>query len=88
MIAFDAASGGTRFNSAGTSHSWSHTCTGSDRFLVVQVGSFRSAGGGDVVSGVTYNGVSMTLLGKDDVQTNTQYYYYYLIINRSDYGTF
>lgn len=49
-IAFDAASNG--------STSWSHTCSGADRYLFVYT-TTNSAGG---VSGVTYNGVAMTKL--------------------------
>ena len=78
-IAFDAASGGTRFASTGTSHSWSHTFSGTDRFASVQVGSYRATGGGDVVTGVTIDGVSCTLDNKDDVQPNTHYYNFYLV---------
>jgi len=78
-IAYDSAASGTRFASTGTSHSFNHTTSGSDRFLTVQVGSYRASGGGDVVSGVTYNGVAMTLLGQDDVQPNTEYYFFHLV---------
>lgn len=38
---------------------WSHTCAGSNRALLVQV----YGGSGMTVTGVTYNGVAMTLLG-------------------------
>lgn len=79
-IAFDASAGGTRFNVSGSSLAWSHTCTGSDRILIVSLTTYHpSVSGGDIVSGVTYNGVSMTLLGKDDAQTNEQFYIFYLV---------
>lgn len=58
-IAFDASS---RINT-GSSHtalSWSHTCSGSDRYLVVATGT---NGGGSDATGVTYAGVPMTQLG-------------------------
>lgn len=59
-IAFDAASdGGAAL--PGTSLSWSHTCTGSDRLL--RVGTRGSSGGSDVITGVTYNGVALTKIG-------------------------
>lgn len=55
-IAFDAVSNGTAASS--TSITWSHTCTGSDRILVVSVeGGTTSTT--DVTS-VTYNSVSLT----------------------------
>ena len=50
-IAFDTSSQGT----AGADPSGSHTCTGSDRLLIVIVGSAT-----DTNTGVTYNGVAMT----------------------------
>lgn len=53
-IAFDAV--GASGNGAGvTSISWSHTCTGADRLLLVGVASNAQ------VSGVTYNSVALTL---------------------------
>lgn len=53
-IAYDAtASGSTVF---GTSATWSHTCTGSDRVLYV------AASAGVTITGITYNGVSLTIL--------------------------
>ena len=54
-IAFDAASNGIQ--GTATSWTWAHTCTGSDRILFVfghQVSN---------ISGVTYAGVSMSILG-------------------------
>lgn len=50
-IAFDATSEGT----VGADPSWSHTCSGADRLLIVLTGRTT-----DVVAGVTYNGVAMT----------------------------
>ena len=55
-IAFDASSIRTQDSGGGTTSTWSHTCTGSDRILFVGV----TVGTGMTVSGVTYNGVSMT----------------------------
>lgn len=46
---------------SGTTHTFSHTCTGSDGILWVQC--WRR--GGSAVSGVTYNGVAMTSLGTE-----------------------
>jgi hypothetical protein len=57
MIAFDnATSGGSVFG--GTSLTFSHTCSGVDRVLLVYVRDDS----GDTISGVTYNGVPMTRL--------------------------
>lgn len=60
-IAYDATSQITASGwSTGTSMTWSHTCTGSDRYLIVGVSCGET--GSDIVSGVTYNGVAMTRL--------------------------
>lgn len=53
-VAFDAASSGVQ--ASGTTLSFSHTCSGSDRQLVVAVTWTGSA----AISSVTYNGVAMT----------------------------
>lgn len=56
-IAFDAASsGGT--SSSGTGWTWSHTVTGTNTILLVQLNQNTD----DHVSGVTYNSVAMTKL--------------------------
>lgn len=55
VIAFDAVAGATENPISGTVD-WSHTCTGSDRILLVWV--LDNVAG--AVTGVTYNGVSMT----------------------------
>lgn len=57
-IAFDAA---TDSSVTGTSLTFSHTCTGSDRVLFVAMQYVSNT-----ITGVTYNGVSMTL----EVQRN------------------
>lgn len=69
-VAFDAVGpGSTGTGTAGTTGiTWSHTCSGSNRLLVVGV-AFSAADAG-VTTGVTYNSVSMTSLGK--VHTNNQ----------------
>lgn len=60
-IAFDTTVAGINWATAST-HSYSHTCTGSDLTLYVAI---FWGGGSDIVSGVTYNGVSMTRLFAD-----------------------
>jgi len=59
-IAFDVFTNGGNVN-PGTSLTWSHTCSAGDkRFLIVFM---RGGNGeGDKVTGVTYNGISMTKL--------------------------
>lgn len=57
-IAFDTSSGD--YETDGTTV-WSHTCTGSDRALLVGWYEFSSTA---TVTAVTYNGVSMTELGQ------------------------
>lgn len=57
-IAYDASS--SVYNgTAATSHTLSHTCTGSNRVLVVGTRTYDA----NAITGVTYNGVSMTEVG-------------------------
>lgn len=58
-IAFDAASN-SGYQAASSSYSWSHTCTGADRYLVVGVAMLSLA---QTVSSITYNSVNLTLIG-------------------------
>lgn len=75
-IAYDATSIGTQVNAS--SKSWSHTCTGSDRILFVSAMSNTT----DDVTGVTYNGVSMTQVGKQQMQaSNNRWVYLYQLVN-------
>ena len=73
-IAFDVATQGG-FTS-GTTHTFSHSCTGSDRILFVQ--SFHN-NTTDTQTGVTYNGVAMTLVNKATPATGRYVYLWYLI---------
>jgi hypothetical protein len=75
-IEFDAASTGT-INS-NTVLTFSHTTGGSDRLLFVAVGLFDGFTS-DVLTSVTYNGVSMTRIGMGVAQNNSRTYLYYLI---------
>lgn len=74
MIAFDAAATGSVL--PGTSITYSHTCTGTNRTLIV---SAEANTGSDVVTGITYNGVAMTLVGK--VSSGTMWSYLYILVN-------
>lgn len=58
-IAFDAASN-SGYQAASSGYSWSHTCTGSDRYLVVGVAMLSLA---QTVSSITYNSVNLSLIG-------------------------
>lgn len=69
-IAFDATS-----SAAGTA-SWSHTCTGTNRILIV--GAYAAT---DVVTGATYNSVAMTLIGKTTFGAGRQGAYLFYLIN-------
>lgn len=72
-IAVDATSSGS---ASATSVTVAHTCSGSDRILFVglwvQINS-------DVVTGVTYNGVAMTQVGKV-VNAGTEALYLYMLV--------
>lgn len=57
-IATDA--GSDHFTASGTTDTSAHTCTGSDRALLVTIFKF---GGADSVTGVTYNSTAQTRLG-------------------------
>lgn len=57
-IAFDAATGSS---TTGTSLTYSHTCSGSNRALIVHYVTDTS---NDLVTGVTYNGVAMSFIGR------------------------
>lgn len=70
-VAFDAASGSNIVNDG--AHTWSHTCTGSNRILFVSV-YFT----GITISSVTYAGVAMTLVNTANT-TNTSVSLYYLV---------
>jgi sugar (pentulose or hexulose) kinase len=60
-IAVDSTSSG-RSPSGTSAHSWDHTCSGSDRLLIVGIMAPPDSGSYNVTN-VTYNGVSMTKLG-------------------------
>lgn len=59
---FDSAS--TQSGGSTASISWSHTCSGTDRVLLVDACIGTSSGGDTKTTTVTYNGVSMTSIGK------------------------
>lgn len=58
-IAYDAASNSGE-QLADDSYTWNHTCTGSNRYLVVGIGMLSLA---QTVSSITYNSVAMSFLG-------------------------
>lgn len=77
-IAFDTAVDAG--NATATSLTWSHTCTGSNRLLVVDVVGNTSS---DVITGVTYNSVAMTLVAKVSSAAggSARWIYQYLLEN-------
>lgn len=58
-IQFDAASN-SGYQAASSTFTWSHTCTGANRYLTVGVSMLSVA---QSVSSITYSGVAMTLIG-------------------------
>lgn len=70
MITFDAASN-SGYQAASSSYSWSHTCTGSNRILIVSVSTLSALA---TVNTITYNGVSLTRvrLDSDSVAIGTE----------------
>lgn len=73
-LAYDASAQGTTGSSSLT---FSHTCTGTNLILIVAARFYTS----DHITGITYNGVSMTLINKqqDNVGNNCYSYLFYLI---------
>jgi hypothetical protein len=61
-----------------TSLTFAHTCAGSDRFLIVGCSSLSP---GDLITGVTFNGVAMTLATKNVLGAagERDLYIYYLV---------
>lgn len=75
MITFDSASANT---TPGGSISWTHTCTGANRLLVVAIASNASVQHNP--SSVTYNGVAMTKIAVSGFDgANASIFLYYLI---------
>lgn len=70
-IAFDAVSTATNATDP-TSLTWSHTCSGSDRILIVGTSTESDTGGhtAQTVSGITYNGVALTKIRSDYITDN------------------
>lgn len=58
-IAFDTSTN-SGYQTAQSSYSWSHTCSGNNRYLTVGI-SMLSVGGSSV-SSITYNGVALSLI--------------------------
>ena len=72
-IAFNATSTGW-YSASWTSYTFSHTCSGSDRLLVVWFFHWTS----DTVTWVTYWGVAMTLVQKVKTPSSSWNYMYQL----------
>lgn len=73
-ISFDAATVATSVVS--TTLTYAHTCTGSDRIIFVAVQGIIST---DTITGVTYNGVALTLVNKIQLPSWRFIYLWYLI---------
>lgn len=72
-IAYDTITNAGLWDGSQSSVTWSHTCSGSDRALVVYVNPWQNS-----CSGVTYNGVSMTALGTYITASGWKLYAFYL----------
>lgn len=73
-IAYDNSTASAYSGASSTTVTWSHTCSGTDRVLVVGVYTTN-----DNLSTVTYNGVSCTFIGK--IAGTTDYIHLYYLIN-------
>ena len=81
-VAFDTSTDGG-LTIASNTLTWSHTCSGANRVLYVGCfGGGLTGGdqGDDSITGVTYNGVSMTLVGKT-INTGDRYVYLWELVN-------
>lgn len=65
-VAFDAFSTPASFSSYVDSLTWAHTCSGSDRVLIVGIVGLSDVPPPHDVVSVTYNGVAMTKIGEQD----------------------
>jgi len=75
-IAFDAEAVSSLVNT-GTSVTWSHTCTGSNRILFAAcIGDSTS----DLVTGATYGGTAMTLVDKAQTPTGGRWCYLFVLV--------
>lgn len=73
-IAFDASS--SIFNNYANTATWSHTCAGTDRILLVGLGMLGDAPPTHPAVSVTYNGVALTRIRFDNnTGTHTELWY-------------
>ena len=75
-ITVDSITSSGAWNNAESTVTWSHTCSGSDRVLVVFVDSYANK-----TTGVTYAGVSMTFVAKQWYSVNQRYISCYVLVN-------
>lgn len=61
-IAFDAKANNGGSTADGSAATWNHTCSGSDRILLVMVAGNALTAANATVSSVTYNGVAVTAI--------------------------
>lgn len=77
MIAFDSSAVGALVN-PGTSSTWAHT-VGAGANPILFVGVFGDVATTGKISGVTYNGVAMTLIGSVRAPSDRWVYLFYLV---------
>ena len=80
VIAFDAESSSSTYV-VDTTLSWSHTCTGTKRILIVATRG--TMGVADVITGVTYNSVAMTKLGSSYQGSSDRWIALWYLLNPS-----
>lgn len=80
-IAFDATTSSSRVN-ATTTLTYAHTCTGSDRFLVVATANNTAR----TVTSVTYNWVSMTQVLSPLTNSNWSILYLWILANPASWS--
>lgn len=79
-MAFDAATDGGNNGGASGAHTFNHTCTGSDRFLVVAVVGDVGGGADDIIA-VFYGADTMALAAKIVDPNIARYGYVYTLMN-------
>ncbi len=85
-IAFDAATDGGYNGISSPSLTWAHTCTGSDRVLLVGFEGGSGFAAANLITSVTYNGVAMTPVVDMTHASFVHHIYLYILVN-PDAGT-
>lgn len=76
-IAYDTSS---TSNNGGPTLTYSHTCSGSNRLLVIGIDGPLS-GTGNTITSVTYGGVAMTQVSGSPIDKGGRFFYLYYLVN-------